>query len=271
MATLFWRGGTSGDITVKANYVDSTGATPASAPANGDKLVFDQGTVDVDGGASSLTNMDIVGTPGYTGRFGAASAVGIGINTIRWGYSGSINIDGDITNGAIACADGRQFTYTGGTATDLYVENTPYQINGDVTNWRTRNARGSDTTSATGYTVAEHEGGSHRTRRGGKFDLDGGASLIVDQQGSLATGTRAAGRSMIDYRSAEAISGTVEIRPGSMLNATKSPGFDFSSGTLKRWTDARINLFTADGGEAPGTTTTVGLTEQTTTASFQQA
>ena len=266
MADFFWRGTLDNDITKKENYVTSAGATPASDPANGDKLIFNKGNVDVDGGASSLTNMDIVATTGYTGRFGASSAVGIGINTIRWDGGGSVNIDGDITDGKIRCAPGRFFNYEGGTATDLLVVSTPYTIKGVVTNGKSiGGARGSDTNNATGYTSFVIEGGGqHVTRRSGVFEVAGRSMLTVERQGSLASSSATVvhNGSMMYYNSPADITGEVEVRPRARFDASSSPGFGFGSGTLTRYQSSFINLFTADGEVTPGTENVTGLSEQ---------
>lgn len=267
MATLEWRGAgtTPGQFTDKTNWIDSsTGSTPASAPANSDTLIFNRGNVDVDDGlTTTLTGVTMVGTSGYSGRIGPASPLSIACVSLRWSNSGSLNITGNITAGVVRCRQGAAFTYAGGTATALYIENTIYSIAGAavVTTLRTYRSQGSDLNNGTGYTLFEMEGGSHTSRRAGVFVLDTNALLNAALECVLTSGTSVSGKSNLYYTSGQTVAGAVTVRPGSLFNAGGAPSFAWS-GSLVRWPGAKINLDTAGGTVTPSTVTQIGIGDE---------
>jgi hypothetical protein len=261
MATLYWRGTVDGDIGDKNNYVTAAGATPGSNPANDDTLIFDYGSVDVDAGLTSgLTGITLIGTPGYTGRIGPSSPLSIALDDLRWQDSGSLNITGDITAGKVRCRRGSSFVYAGGTATTLYIEGTSYLIEAAavVTTGRYVSSNGSDLNNGTGYTTCEVIGGTHVSRRAGKFVVRDGGRVKAGVGCSLSAGTEVTNGAMINYASGETISGVVNVLPGGMFDASDSESFTFS-GTLNQWPNASVDLFTSGGEVTPSTLNYIGL------------
>lgn len=263
--TLEWRGTTNGNFGTAANWIDqSTGTAAASAPANGDTLIFNKGDVDVDAGLTSgLTGIILVGTSGYTGTIAPGSLLSVACASVRWQSGSTLNLTGNITAGKIRCKTGSSFHYGGGTATTLYIEHTDYLIAAGavVTTGRARRSNGSDLNNGTGFTLFEISGGSHASRRAGKFIVKDGGTLKAKPECSLSTGTEVVGRSMIEYTSIKTVSGEVIVGPEASFNAAGASSFTWS-GTLSYWSGAKINLDTAGGTVTPSTVTKYGLGDE---------
>jgi hypothetical protein len=263
MAVLYWRGTVDGDIGNVNNYVTAAGATPGSAPVNNDTLIFDKGSVDVDAGlTSALTGIILRGTSGYSGRIGPSTALSIACASVDWKYSGSLNLTGNITTGKVRCRPGSSFLYQGGTATNLFIDRTPYQIGGSavVTNLRTFRSDGSDLNNGTQYTLCVVDSGTHVTRRRGVFDLRNGSMLKVKAEGELDDGTIVGHNSTIEYTSLEDIASgdTVEVSSTGKFDASSCPIAFTYDGELAYWPGSKINLVTVGGEVTPGTVTEYG-------------
>ena len=264
MAVLEWRGGTSSVFSDKTNWIDqSTGATPANAPANNDTLVFNWGSVSVSGATTGLTGVTIICTQDYSGTVGLGNPLNIGVASVSWRNGPSLNLAGAITTGSVRCRTGA-FTHNTGAITAIYIERTNYAFGpaSVVTRVRAKDSNGSDENNATGYTAAVFEGGSHSTRRSIVADVSGGATLRVMTQGSLGDGTIVSGRGRLLYASGEDVGAAVdvEVRPGATFDAGASAGFAWP-GTLIRWAGAKINLDTPGGKVVPNTVTEFGFGE----------
>jgi len=263
MAVLYWRGTVDGDIGNVNNYVTAAGATPGSAPVNNDTLIFDKGSVDVDAGlTSALTGIILRGTSGYSGRIGPSTALSIACASVDWKYSGSLNLTGNITTGKVRCRPGSSFLYQGGTATNLFIDRTPYQIGGSavVTNLRTFRSDGSDLNNGTQYTLCAVDSGTHVTRRRGVFDLRNGSMLKVKAEGELDDETIVGHNSTIEYTSLEDIASgdTVEVSSTGKFDASSCPIAFTYDGELAYWPGSKINLVTVGGEVTPGTVTEYG-------------
>jgi len=263
MAVLYWRGTVDGDIGNVNNYVTAAGATPGSAPINGDTLIFNHGSVDVDAGLTSgLTGIVLRGSSGYTGRIGPTTALSIACTAVDWKYGGSLNLTGNITTGKVRCRPGSSFIYQGGTATSLFIDRTPYQIGGSavVTSLRTYRSDGSDLNNATQYTLCAIDSGTHVTRRKGVFDLRNGSLLKVKAEGVLDDGTIVGHNSSIEYTSLEDIAtgDTVEVSSTGKFDAGSCPIQFTYDGELAYWPGSNINLSTVAGEVTPSTVTEYG-------------
>lgn len=264
MPTLYWRGTVDGDFSDVNNWVDSTGATPGAAPVNNDTLIFNQGNVDVDTGLTTgLTGITLRGTSGYTGRIGPSSPLSIACASVQWKGSGSLNLTGNITAGKIRCRTGSSFNYQGGTGTTLFIDRTPYAINGSavVTNLRAYGSQGSDQNNGTAYTLCEIENGTHTSRRAGVFDISNNATLKAKAECVLSDGSKIGSDSTCEYSSEETVAGVVEVTSTGTFTAASAPTAFTWSGTLAYWPGASINLSTAAGNVSPSTETQYGFDE----------
>jgi hypothetical protein len=264
MPTLEWRGGGSTTaFSDKTNWIDSsTGGTPASAPANGDTFIFNQGAYDVPGATTGLTGVTIIGTPGYSGRIGTTTALDIAVASLDWD-AGALNLAGNITAASVHCRTG-VFSHSAGTIASIYLEDTEYDFAADseVTALRAFMSNGSDQYNATGYTTFEQTFGSHVSRRSAAPKIDNG-KYEVGRKGTLLDGTDVRGeQGLILYASSEDIASGQEVivRPYASFSARPSAGFAWD-GELTEWNKANVNLITAAGEVDPSTHNTYGRSQ----------
>ncbi|MHA7814055.1 MAG: hypothetical protein ACX94C_11780 [Phycisphaerales bacterium] len=264
MPTLEWRGGgTTPAFSDKTNWIDSsTGGTPASAPANGDTLIFNQGAYDVPGAVTGLSNITMIGTTNYNGAVGTTTALDIDLASLDW-EAGGITLSGDIDAASVMCKSA-SFAHSSGTVADIYFENTDYDFSSDsvVTALRALNSHGNDQNNGTGYTLCEVDGGQLTTRRSGAPKTDNGARIKVAKGGTLLDGTDIAGRSTLLYESSEDIASSQEIivRAYSTLSVRASSGFAWD-GELTDWKNSNVDLNSAGGLIVPDTRKTYGRSQ----------
>jgi hypothetical protein len=263
--TLYWRGTVNGSFTTLGNWITAAGATPGTALANGDTYIFDWGANDVTADLTTgFTGVTMIGTPGFSGRIAPGSTLSIASTAVRWTASGELNLTGNITAARIRCRRGSMFNYGGGTATDMFIEQSDYVIAAAavITNARFNLSNGSDLANATAYTQCEINGGKHVTHRKGKFIVNNSASLSAKTGSELDDGTTVHSNSMLVYLSAEEVASgdVVTVWPGGVFDASGNQSFTWA-GELAVWPGALVNLNTASGKVVPATETTYGLSD----------
>lgn len=263
MATLIWTGATNGNFTTAGNFLDaSTLTTPGSPPANSDTVIFDRGVVDVDAGlTAALTGIVLIGTQGYKGRVGPTAALQIACASIRWD-SGWLNLHGAITVGNIKTRRGTVFTYTSGTATNVYTEgDVSIEAAAVVTNIRSERGMVTALANGTGFTKADMRNGAQlHSRRSGTFLVGQGGRVRLYDAAAMSTGTIIEmGGTIIDGSSADA-AGTVEVYPTGTLDLSLANDAK-TIPTLARWPRANVNLYTLAGAATVTSLVQYGLNE----------
>jgi len=127
MATVTFVGGTSGDMTVGANYL------AGAAPVGGDSVIFNTGsrTVTVGPGVSLA---DVICTSGWSGSFGTSSSpiaftAITGTTGFKWSGSGDLcNVSFSGTCTLFTAQRGSVAISGAGTVTALYVENANVEV-----------------------------------------------------------------------------------------------------------------------------------------------
>lgn len=251
-STLIWTGAIDGDFAKAGNYIDqSTGTAPGSPPDDGDTLIYDRGSVDVDTGLTTgKTGLIVIGTDGYKGRIapGSGDALSATFASIRWG-AGYLSLTGNITDAAIECRAGAKFHYAGGTATDLFFKcDATIAAAAVVTNIRARGRYMIDALhNGTGFALAILKGGARlHTKRSGLFDIHAGSTVETLDAAAISTNSviRTGGR-LFDRSSAN-VPGNLQVEDNGIYDPTQA-NTTKSINQLIVWENARYNLFTKAG------------------------
>lgn len=244
MATRIWSGATNGNFGTATNYVGGV------APVNNDTVIFDRGNVDVDAGLTSgLTGITMIGTRGYGGRIGPATALSIALTLLRWDLSGDLNLTGNITLGNVMCRQGASMNYTGGTATrlnlgcDAQIQAAAVVTNMDV-NARVRVVA---LANGTGFTQCKlTEGARLISHRSGKYVIGDGAQVRILDSAAVSTASEIRAGGLMSYEGDQNFAGSVEVENKGALTLQRAPE-SITIPTLIRHPGADINLYTASG------------------------
>lgn len=239
--------GTAGDNNWQTNT--NWSPAPASKPGDGDTCIFSAGAIPVTAGLSNAnTTMTIIGTDGYTGYIGSASAplVQTSFTLIQWAGRGPYaKFSGTITTLQANISSASSLYISGGTTTNAYVNGTGGTLTKEsaatITNIRIAKGAKYDAQGTNAHTLIDNAGTVTSTSNVGTYKGRGGDNLTV-RGTATATALELSSTSVCNYQSSGTIT-AMEGPAGAKFSVAQSetttgtltittlyrhPGFDFA-------------------------------------------
>ena len=206
MAVVTFVGGTSGDMTVAANYL------AGAAPAGGDSVIFNTGSRTVTAGPG-VNLVDVTCTSGWSGSFGSVGSPITFQNvtgTFKWAGAGDgcyVAIGNTFTFASFIAQRGEVAISGAGTLTALYVENANVNVTVTALTSYFGMTPSSRITIATSATAISTESWSYG---------------VVDITDRNVTASRIVGKNGRMYTRGSTALTTAHVQGGAVLNVNSS-------------------------------------------------